>query len=154
MALAKSELIFDLKRNHAGKIKIKAWNKSQIVTMGTFAALLLLTVYGFLTFDYKEISLIEAVTATLHNLKVMFLQPVLSHFTLWEAVYQIGLTMGLGLSIDHFGCSSFFGYRIICCQEFIDQEGFQLNHCGRSFCSCSANCFMGIDFCDCCRTWK
>ena len=95
MALAKSELIFDLKRNHAGKIKIKAWNKAQIVTMGTFAALLLLTVYGFLTFDYKEISLIEAVSATLHNLKVMFLQPVLSHFTLWEAVYQISLTMGL-----------------------------------------------------------
>ncbi len=95
MALAKSELIFDLKRNHAGKIKIKAWNKAQVVTMGTFAALLLLTVYGFLTFDYKEISLIEAVSATLHNLKVMFLQPVLSHFTLWEAVYQISLTMGL-----------------------------------------------------------
>ena len=95
MALAKSELIFDLKRNHAGKIKIKAWNKAQVVTMGTFAALLILTVYGFLTFDYKEISLIEAVPATLHNLKVMFLQPVLSHFTLWEAVYQISLTMGL-----------------------------------------------------------
>ncbi len=95
MALAKSELVFDLKRNHAGKIKIKAWNKAQVVTMGTFAALLLLTVYGFLTFDYKEISLIEAVSATLHNLKVMFLQPVLSHFTLWEAVYQISLTMGL-----------------------------------------------------------
>lgn len=95
MALAKSELIFDLKRNHAGKIKIKAWNKAQVVMMGTFAALLLLTVYGFLTFDYKEISLIEAVSATLHNLKVMFLQPVLSHFTLWEAVYQISLTMGL-----------------------------------------------------------
>ena len=95
MALAKSELIFDLKRNHAGKIKIKAWNKAQVVTMGTFAALLMLTVYGFLTFDYKEISLIEAVSATLHNLKVMFLQPVLSHFTLWEAVYQISLTMGL-----------------------------------------------------------
>ena len=34
-------------------------------------------------------------SATLYNLKVMFLQPVLSHFTLWEAVYQIGLTMGL-----------------------------------------------------------
>ena len=95
MTLAKSELIFDLKRNHAGKIKIKVWNKSQVVTMGTFAALLFLTVYGFLTFDYKEISLIEAVSATLHNLKVMFLQPVLSHFTLWEAVYQISLTMGL-----------------------------------------------------------
>ena len=55
----------------------------------------MLTVYGFLTFDYKDISLVEAIPATLYNLKVMFLQPVLSHFSLVEAVYQIGLTMGL-----------------------------------------------------------
>lgn len=95
MTLAKSDLLFDVKRNHAGKIKIKAWNKAQVVTLGTFVVLLLLTVYGFLTFDYKDISLIEAVPATLYNLKIMFLQPVLSHFSLAEAFYQIGLTMGL-----------------------------------------------------------
>ena len=86
MTLAKSDLLFDMKRNHAGKIKIKAWNKAQVVTLGTFVVLLLLTVYGFLTFDYKDISLIEAVPATLYNLKIMFLQPVLSHFSLVEAV--------------------------------------------------------------------
>ncbi|MEK5037008.1 ABC transporter permease subunit [Sporosarcina sp. FSL K6-3457] len=97
MTVAKSDLIFDLKRNHAGKIKIKAWNKAQVVTMGTFVMLLILTVYGFLTFDYKELSLIEAIPATLHNLKVMFLQPVLSHFSLGEAVFQISLTIGLAV---------------------------------------------------------
>ncbi len=97
MTIAKSDLIFDLKRNNAGRIKIKVWNRSQVVTMGTFVMLLFLTIYGFLTFDYKEISLIEAAAATLHNLKVMFLQPVLSHFSLWEAVYQISITMGLAL---------------------------------------------------------
>ena len=95
MTLAKSDLLFDLKRNHAGKIKIKAWNKSQVVMMGTFVMLLLLTVYGFLTFDYKGISIVEATTSTLHNVKLMFLQPVLSHFSLGEAMYQLSLTMGL-----------------------------------------------------------
>jgi phosphonate transport system permease protein len=97
MTIVKSNLTFDLKRSSSGKIKLKVWNKSQVVTMGTFVILLLLTIYGFLTFDYKEISLIEAGAATLHNLKVMFLEPVLSHFTFGEAVYQVGLTMGLAL---------------------------------------------------------
>ncbi|MFC5591783.1 ABC transporter permease subunit [Sporosarcina soli] len=95
MTLAKSDLLFDLKRNHAGKIKIKAWNKSQVVMTGTFVMLLLLTVYGFLTFDYKGISIVEATMSTLHNVKLMFLQPLLSHFSLGEAMYQLSLTMGL-----------------------------------------------------------
>lgn len=97
MTIVKSNLTFDMKRSSSGKIKLKVWNKSQVVTLGTFVALLFLTIYGFLTFDYKEISLIEAGAATLHNLKVMFLEPALSHFTFGEAVYQVGLTMGLAL---------------------------------------------------------
>lgn len=97
MTIVKSSLTFDLKRSSSGKIKLKVWNKSQVVTMGTFVILLFLTIYGFLTFDYKEISIIEAGATTLHNVKVMFLEPVLSHFTIREAVYQVGLTMGLAL---------------------------------------------------------
>lgn len=97
MTIVKSNLTFDMKRSSSGKIKLKVWNKSQIVTLSTFVTLLFLTIYGFLTFDYKEISFIEAGAATLHNLKVMFLEPALSHFTFGEAVYQIGLTMGLAL---------------------------------------------------------
>ncbi|WP_425482038.1 PhnE/PtxC family ABC transporter permease [Cytobacillus depressus] len=90
-----SELSFNLKRTQAGKIKIKVWNKSQVVMIGTFVTLLFLTIYGFLTFDYKGIVLIEAALATLYNLKLMFLQPMLSHFTFVEAIYQIVVTMAL-----------------------------------------------------------
>ena len=97
MTIVKSNLTFDMKRNSSGGIILKVWNKSQVVTLGTFITLLLLTIYGFLTFDYKEISLIEAAATTLHNLKVMFLEPALSHFTFGAAVYQVGLTMGLAL---------------------------------------------------------
>lgn len=97
MTIVKSNLTFDMKRNNSGEIILKVWNKSQVVTLGTFITLLLLTIYGFLTFDYKEISLIEAAATTLHNLKVMFLEPALSHFTFGAAVYQVGLTMGLAL---------------------------------------------------------
>ncbi|KAB2329398.1 ABC transporter permease subunit [Cytobacillus depressus] len=95
MTTMESELSFNLKRTQAGKIKIKVWNKSQVVMIGTFVTLLFLTIYGFLTFDYKGIVLIEAALATLYNLKLMFLQPMLSHFTFVEAIYQIVVTMAL-----------------------------------------------------------
>ncbi|MFJ7933978.1 ABC transporter permease subunit [Sporosarcina sp. NPDC096371] len=95
MTVVKSDLTLNLKQNQAGKIKIRVWNKSQVVMVGTFVSLFFLTVYGFLTFDYKGIVLTEAVMATLYNLKLMFLQPTLSHFSFGEAVYQISLTMGL-----------------------------------------------------------
>lgn len=97
MTVVKSDLTFNLKRSHAGKIKIKVWNKSQVIMMGTFVSLFFLTVYGFLTFEYKGIVLTEAVRATLYNLKLMFLQPTLSHFSFGEAIYQIGLTIGLAI---------------------------------------------------------
>lgn len=97
MTLAKSEVLYDMKRNHAGKIQVKVWNKSQIVMTTTFVSLVLLTIIGFLALDYKEIVFIEAVTSTLHNLKTMFLQPTLTHFSYGEVLYQLAVTMGLAL---------------------------------------------------------
>jgi phosphonate transport system permease protein len=92
-----NDLTYDFKKKtSAGKIKIKVRGKSQIVMLLTFLSLFLLTVYGFLTFDLKGISILEATIDTIYNLKVMFLQPSFSHFTLLEAVGQIGLTLGLG----------------------------------------------------------
>ncbi len=82
-------------RNKTGKIVIKKRNKQQIVMTLTMGILTFLTVYGFLTFDYKNINFWEAVSGTLDNVKVMFLEPGLNHFTLVEAIYQIGITLGL-----------------------------------------------------------
>ena len=96
MTIIKSDLTYDLKKTDSGKIKIKVWGKTQIVMLATFLSLFLLTVYGFLTFDYKGISFVQATIDTLYNVRVMFLQPTLSHFTLMDAVVQTGLTLGLG----------------------------------------------------------
>lgn len=96
MAIVKSELASDFKRTTNGKIKIRTWGKSQVVMTATFLILLLLTVYGFSTFDLKGISVIEATVDTLVNLKAMFLQPTLSHFTFMDGVVQVGITLGLG----------------------------------------------------------
>lgn len=96
MTIIKSDLTYDYKKTDSGKIRIKVWGKSQIVMLATFLSLFILTVYGFLTFDYKGISIVQATIDTLYNLKVMFLQPTFSHFTFMDAVYQVSLTLGLG----------------------------------------------------------
>lgn len=96
MTIIKSDLPYVYKKTDSGKIKIKVWGKTQIVMLATFLSLFILTVYGFLTFDYKGISIVQATIDTLYNLKVMFLQPTFSHFTFMDAVYQVSLTLGLG----------------------------------------------------------
>ena len=95
MDTVKSSMSFIIRTSNSGQIKISLWNKSKIVMTATFVMLILLTVYGFLTFDYKEINFMQATIGTMHNLKLMFLQPSLHNFSLVEAVYQIGLTIGL-----------------------------------------------------------
>lgn len=97
MTIAKDHHVPRFKQTNAGKIKIKTWGKRQIVMFTTFLALFLLTVYGFLTFDYKGISFVQAVTDTIYNVKVMFFQPAMSHFTFGEALGQVGVTIGLGI---------------------------------------------------------
>lgn len=97
MAIARTNHPLTMRRNSSGKIKITQWNKSRIVMVATFVTLTFLTLYGFLTFDYKDVAFMEAVSMTLHNLKLMFLQPLLSHFSLAEAGYQVMLTVGLAV---------------------------------------------------------
>lgn len=97
MTLIKDHSVPCFKQTTAGKIKIKAWGKRQIVMFATFSSLFLLTVYGFLTFDYKGISFMNAITDTFYNVKVMFFQPAMSHFTYGEALTQVGVTIGLGV---------------------------------------------------------
>ncbi|MFD1735174.1 PhnE/PtxC family ABC transporter permease [Bacillus salitolerans] len=85
------------------RIKIKPLNKETLVIRGTLICLFLLTIYGFLTFDYKDISFIGGVVATLDNFGVMFLEPHFAHFTFWEAAYQVLITLGLAVLTTIFG---------------------------------------------------
>jgi len=82
-------------RDRQGKIRTKTLDKKQNIISYTIAVLALLTVYGLLTFDYKQIDYGEAVQQTLENLVVMFTQPAAAHFTLAEAGYQVLVTIGL-----------------------------------------------------------
>ncbi|HSH24415.1 MAG TPA: ABC transporter permease subunit [Massilibacterium sp.] len=93
-----------------GKIKITTWTKSRIVITFTFLTLVLLTFIGFFTFDYKDLVLQQAVVSTLENMKTMFLQPALHNFSLLEATYQVGVTVGLAFLATIIG--AFFSFFI------------------------------------------
>ncbi|MGM0903618.1 MAG: PhnE/PtxC family ABC transporter permease [Bacillota bacterium] len=84
-------------------IRIKTLTKSTVVIRSTLLTLALLTVYAFFSFDYKELDIGEAVLATFANLKAMFLEPHLAHFTLTHALYQVFVTLGLAFLTTLFG---------------------------------------------------
>ena len=96
MITAKSSPAFEMRTTHSGKIKITNWNKARIMMTGTFVILTFLTIYGFLALDYKDIHFAQAAIDTLNNVRLIFLQPSLHNFSMGEALYQIGLTIGLG----------------------------------------------------------
>ncbi|MGL5353363.1 MAG: PhnE/PtxC family ABC transporter permease [Clostridium sp.] len=94
-----------LKRNSVGKIKIKSTDKSQICIKVTLLALIALTIVGFLTFDYKGIDFFAALSQTLENIKVMFFEASLVHFTFKDLIHQVGKTMSLAFITTVIGSS-------------------------------------------------
>ncbi|MEF2292522.1 MULTISPECIES: PhnE/PtxC family ABC transporter permease [Virgibacillus] len=86
-----------IKRKRNGRISIKAGSKSERVIRLTMMLLFVLTVAAFLLFDYTGLELWTAIVETGQNLKVMFFEPALNHFTWAEALYQVGVTLGLAV---------------------------------------------------------
>ncbi len=86
-----------IKRTKSGRIHIKSGNKVDQIVTWTLTILGMLTILAFVFFNYDGLDIKSALTETAHNLKVMFLQPALNHFSWGEAVYQLGITLGLAL---------------------------------------------------------
>jgi len=78
-----------------GRIKTKAVGNSSGIISITIVTLILLTTYGFLTFDYKDLNLTTALVQTFQNLKVMFFKPSLTHFTFMQGISAVIITMSL-----------------------------------------------------------
>jgi phosphonate transport system permease protein len=85
------------------KIRIKTLTKSSVVIRSTLITLALLSVYAFFSFDYKQLDIGEAVLSTFANLKSMFLETHLKHFTFTHALYQVFVTLGLAFLTTLFG---------------------------------------------------
>ncbi len=85
------------------KIKVKTFSKETIMLQLTMLVLVIATVYGFLTFDYKQLEFSKALASALQSAKTMLFEPHLQHFTVAEAIYQVFVTMGLAFLTTLFG---------------------------------------------------
>ena len=99
-----------MRKTRGGKIKTGAKCKSKIIIKLTIFILLSITVYGFLSFDYKNVDLGEAISGTLSNAATMFGQPKLSNNSFSGAMQALLVTFSLGvLSTIAGAVIAFFG---------------------------------------------
>ena len=114
-------LSLDLQRymhkNRVGKIKIAAKSKSAFAVKLTIFVLLGLTIYGFLTFDYKSIDLAQAAAGTINNVKTVFGQPRLRHSHLDGALKGLFVTFSLGALSTIFGAVVAFFGALLCAKN-------------------------------------
>lgn len=92
-----------LKPRQLKRLGIRPLNKATFVTRATLVILFIFTLYAFFTFDYKDLDMIEAGLATIDNLKTVFLEPTLEHFTFKNALFQVFVTLGLAFLTTLFG---------------------------------------------------
>lgn len=78
-----------------GRIQISKVTKTNVVMRLVLWALLLMTVIGPFLLDYGSIEWTTAISMTLGNLKMMFLEPAFNQITFATALSQIGITLAL-----------------------------------------------------------
>lgn len=100
-----------------GRIKIAAKSKSAFVIKLTIISLVLLTILGFLTFDYRDVDIMAAIKATLHNIKLVFGEPHLIYNTGIGALKALLTTFCLGVLATIFGAIIAFFGALLCAKN-------------------------------------
>jgi len=82
---------------------VKPLNKSSLAMRIILLFLSVLTIYALFTIDYKSIDVPKAFADTISNFKTIFLHPYSHRFSLWEAFYEVVVTIGLAFLTTLFG---------------------------------------------------
>jgi phosphonate transport system permease protein len=106
-----------MRKTRGGKIKTATKSKSDLAIKLTIFALLTLTLYGFATFDYKNIDMVKAVVGTWNNAKVLFGQPRLTYSDLGGALNALFVTFSLGALSTIFGAIIAFFGALLCAKN-------------------------------------
>lgn len=102
-----------------GRIQIKTLNKSIIILRAVLWSLLLFTIASPFLLDYNAIEWGTAISMTLGNLKMMFLQPALNQITFGTAIMQVFITLALALLATIFGAAISFLLAIFSAKNLI-----------------------------------
>lgn len=106
-----------IERGRNGKIKIASHSKSNTAIKVLVLTLVFVTIYAFLTFDYKEIDFLDAILATIENIKTVFLEPKLTRDTVFGMLYQLFVTFCLGILATIFGAFFAFFCSLLCARN-------------------------------------
>lgn len=106
-----------MRKTRGGKIKTAVKTKSGIAIQMTVLVLLTLTVYGFLSFDYKNIDMAKAIVGTWNNIVVLFSQPRLSYGSLNGSLIALWVTFSLGALSTIFGAIIAFFGALLCAKN-------------------------------------
>jgi len=99
-----------IRKTRNGKIKTGAMCKGNMAIRVTVIVLVSLTIYGFLTFNYKDVNIANAVAGTFSNAATMFGSPTLSNITFAHAMWGLLTVFSLGvLSTISGAIIAFFG---------------------------------------------
>jgi phosphonate transport system permease protein len=105
------------KKTAYDNLPLMKMSKARIVMRITLISLVLLTFYSFFTFDYRGINILEAVSTTTKNFKVMFSQPRLNHFGFLTGLHQVGITLGLAFLTTLLGAVFAFFLGLVAAQN-------------------------------------
>jgi len=106
-----------IRRTRRGKIRTAAASKSGLAIRLVMMTLAALTVFGLLTFDYKEIKLGEALASTWRNITIVFGQPRLTYGTPIRILNQLLITFCLGILSTIFGALIAFFGALLCAKN-------------------------------------
>ena len=107
----------NIERGWNGKIKTASHSKSNTAIRILIVSLAMITIYAFLTFDYKEIDFADAILATLQNIKTVFLEPRLTRDIISGVLYQLFVTFSLGILATIFGAFFAFFCSLFCARN-------------------------------------
>lgn len=106
-----------MRRTRGGKIRTATKSKSDFTIKLTIFILLALTVYGFATFDYKDVDIAKALVGTWNNVKVLFGQPRLTYSTWGKSLHALFVTFSLGALATIFGAIIAFFGALLCAKN-------------------------------------
>jgi phosphonate transport system permease protein len=111
-----------VQKTTSGRIRIAAQSKSGLAVRLVLLTLVALTIAGFLTFNYKNIDLGQAVSATAANIKTVFAMPHLTHDTVMGLMYQLLVTFCLGILSTLFGAVIAFFCALLCARNIANPK--------------------------------
>jgi len=106
-----------VRKTRSGKIKTAAKCKGNMAIQITVIVLLSLTVYGFLTFDYRNVNLAEAIVGTFQNARTMFGTPQLSNISFAGAMQGLLTVFSLGILSTLSGAIIAFFGALLCAKN-------------------------------------